>query len=56
MSVAPKLRYAVASTALGGIFFALVADMSKFPGGWIGYAAFLVGVFFLALYLHGKVD
>ena len=56
MNVSPRLRYAFISTALGGIFFALIGDMHKFPGGWVGYGGLLVGVFLLALYLHGKVD
>lgn len=44
------------STGFGGLFFALVGDMNKFPGGWMGYGAFLAGVFALSLYLFDKVD
>jgi hypothetical protein len=56
MSVSPKLRYAVISTVLGGVLFALVADMSRFPGGWLGFSAFLIGVFVLALHLYDRLD
>jgi len=52
----PKVLFAVGSTAIAAVFFAVVGDPHKFPGEWFGYAGFLVGVFFLALYFHGKVD
>jgi hypothetical protein len=45
MNIPPKLRTALASTALGGIAFAPIADTNKFPSGWIGYALFLASVF-----------
>jgi hypothetical protein len=54
--MSPKLRYALISTVLAGLLLALVSDIQGFPGGWIGYGAFLLGVFLLALKLHGKVD
>jgi hypothetical protein len=56
MKHAAKLRYAAWTTGLGGLLFALVADMQRFPGGWFGYGLFLAFVFLLALYLYGKVD
>ena len=56
MNVSPKVRYAVLTTVLGGVLFALVADMNRFPGGWLGYGVFLVGVFLLALQLHDRLD
>jgi hypothetical protein len=54
--VSPKIRFAVVTTAVGAVFFAVVGDPRKFPGEWFGYAGFLVGVFCLALYFHGKID
>ena len=56
MKVSARLRYAVTSTALGGVLFALIADMDRFPGGWPGYGLFLVGVFVLAVYLYDRID
>jgi hypothetical protein len=56
MKHAAKLRYAAWTTALGGVAFALIADMQRFPGGWAGYGVFLVFVFLLALHLHDKLD
>jgi len=56
MKLSPRIRYAVASTVLAGVFFAFVGNPHKFPGEWFGYAGFLVCVFLLALFLHNKVD
>jgi hypothetical protein len=56
VSVRTKILFAIASTALAAVFFAVVGDPHKFPGDWFGYIGFLVGVFVLAFFLHGKID
>jgi hypothetical protein len=41
---------------VGGLTFALFGAIDRFPFGALGFCAFLVGVFGIALLLFGKVD
>jgi hypothetical protein len=56
-SVVPsRLLYAAGSTAVAGLFFGLVGDINRFPFREVGFCAFLVLVFGVALALYGRVD
>jgi len=56
LPLSPRIRTAVGSTALAAVFFVVLGDPHKFPGEWFGYIGFLVLVFCVALYGHGKID
>lgn len=51
-----RLIYASASTLVGGLTFALLGSIDRFPFGPIGFGVFLVGVFAVAMLLFGKVE
>jgi hypothetical protein len=56
MRVPSRFRDALISTVIAASLFAVFGNPSAFPGAWLGFAAFLAGVFLLALYLRGKLE
>ena len=51
-----RVAYSTGSAITAALALALIGDVSRIPGGYLGVAGFAVLVFAIALYSYGRVD
>jgi hypothetical protein len=51
-----RIAYSTASAVTAALALALIGDISRIPGGYLGVVGFAVLVFAIAVYSYGRID